>query len=169
VPSKSIVHHFTLLEQFAGPQIDSVVRENGGLHFVAEYPGKIAQQHFLVVRAEQLQRAAVDVEDVDFAHATRDELLMDISEDAQVLDAAVAHNRTIRRFDAAESSTHAITRRIGRNRPKALIYGCRPGRAGRPFPLGHVLDRHHDAVPALFVAGKDPAAELDIETLPVSV
>jgi hypothetical protein len=33
------------------------------------------------------------------------------------------------------------------------------------FPLGHVLDRDHDAVPALFVAGKDRVAELDVATL----
>ncbi|OIQ66284.1 hypothetical protein GALL_521500 [mine drainage metagenome] len=32
------------------------------------------------------------------------------------------------------------------------------------FPLGNVLDRDHDAVPALFVTGKDRAVELDIET-----
>src|SRR5580704_19284507 len=33
------------------------------------------------------------------------------------------------------------------------------------FPLGHVLDRDHDAVPARLMTGKDPTAELDIETL----
>ena len=33
------------------------------------------------------------------------------------------------------------------------------------FPLGHVLDRDHDAVPAGFVTRKDRAVELDIETL----
>ena len=33
------------------------------------------------------------------------------------------------------------------------------------FPLGNVLDRDHHAVPALFVTGKDRAAELDIEAL----
>src|SRR5258708_27569656 len=33
------------------------------------------------------------------------------------------------------------------------------------FAFGNVLDRDHDAVPALFVTGKDRAAELDIETL----
>src|ERR1700719_3025577 len=33
------------------------------------------------------------------------------------------------------------------------------------FPLGHVLDRDHNAVPALFMTGKDRAVELDVETL----
>ncbi|OIQ66283.1 hypothetical protein GALL_521490 [mine drainage metagenome] len=85
-----IVHHLALLEQLAVPQIDELLAEMRP-HLVAEHVGEVAQQRFLVGRAEQFERPAVDIEHADFTHAARDEFLVHIGEDAEVLHAAGAH------------------------------------------------------------------------------
>ena len=120
------------------------------------------QQRFLVGRTEQLQRAAVDVDDVDFAHATRDELFVDIGEDAKVVDAAGAHVID-QPFHGVEILHPQRYRRVG-EQAKGVILAIEQVAPGA-LPLGYVLDRHHDTVPALFMAGKHPARELNIETL----
>ena len=59
-------------------------------HFVAEHVRERAQQGGLVGGSKQLECPAVHVQHADLAQAARDEFRVDVGEDPEVGDAAVA-------------------------------------------------------------------------------
>ena len=86
---------------------------------------------------------------------------MHIGEDAEIVDAADA-DVVDQAFHPAEIFHPQRHRRV-REQARGVHLAVEEAAAGA-FPLGHVLDRDHEAVPALFVAGQHGAVELDIET-----
>src|ERR1700746_510461 len=114
------------------------------LHLVAKHGGEIAQQGFLIRRTEEFEGPAVDIEHADFTHAARDELLVHIGEDPEVVNPTAA--------DFIDQAVHPAevlhpkrNRRMG-TQAECIVLAVNEAAAGT-FPLGHVLDRDQDAVP----------------------
>ena len=83
---QTVIDHFAQLEQLAVPEVDELFAE-GALHMVPEDFVEPAEQVVFAFGEEQVERALVHVDDLDFRDAARDEFRVDIHEDREIGDA----------------------------------------------------------------------------------
>ena len=158
-----VIDDLALVEQVAVPELDELFLEVPQ-HLVAEDQVEIHQQGLAILRAEQLQRLAVEIDDTDLAHASFYKVGMHIHEGAEILDAPMA-NFFEKAAYGAEILDPERNRRVFKQ--SARMGFADDERSSGFLPLGDVFDGDEDPRPAVLVARQDGPPQFDVETRPV--